>query len=125
MATGPYGDDPYDAGAQYRDSATPPPAGVAFRMPSARNEVAIVGVLCGAIGIASSSMPLLAAIFGVLAIAFAGIGLSRAREGLAGNRGLAVAGLAIGAIAVAKPVYLVVLAAIFAAQLLYAFVSVL
>ncbi len=74
------------------------PPGYGVRQP--RNGLAITSMVLGIIGVATCWLTFPGIIFGILAMIFGGVGLARARTDRVSNKGMAIAGLVTGVLAV-------------------------
>lgn len=74
-------------------------------------------MVLGIVGAALSLVPVLGFILGLLATTFGGIGLAKANRGEATNKGMAIAGLVLGIIAMAVWPVLIAIAAAGAAAI--------
>lgn len=93
---------PYDSGGSVPPPPPPPPPyngdGRRYDQPP-RNGLGTAGLVCGVVAVALSLIPGLNAFtwpLGVLAIVFGAVGWSRANRAQATNKGVAIAGLALG-----------------------------
>jgi Domain of unknown function (DUF4190) len=112
----PYGQQPNQAGSPPSWSAPsgeptypqapPPPPGYGYGgypQPQTRsNGLAVASLVCGIIGLL-----IFGVVLGPLAVVFGAIGLSRANQGASG-KGMAIAGLVLGAVATILAIVLLV-----------------
>ena len=74
-----------------------------YGAPQQGNGMAVAGLVLGILGVILAFIPLLGVVagllFGLLAAIFGGLGLSKAKQGR-GGRGMAIAGLVLGIIAI-------------------------
>lgn len=92
--------------APYQASAYPPPY---YATPRPRNSMGTAALVLGIIGAVLFWTISIAIILGILAIIFGGVGLNRARQGVATNRGSALAGLVLGIVALLVPFLFIIL----------------
>ena len=85
--------------------------------PAPANGLGTTGMVLGIVGAALSLVPVLGFILGLLATTFGGIGLAKANRGEATNKGMAIAGLVLGIIAMAVWPVLIAIAAAGAAAI--------
>ena len=71
--------------------------------PLLKNGLGVAGMVCGIIGLVFGFIPLFGIFFavplGILGVVFGAVGLRRAKRGEANNRGVAIAGLVTGILA--------------------------
>lgn len=82
---------------------TPTPYPYQPPAPQPRNGLGTTGMITGIIGLLFSFIPgigVIAWVLGPLGIIFGGVGLSQVNKGVADNRGMAIAGIATGVLAV-------------------------
>lgn len=82
----------------------------AYGRPTARNGLAITSMVLGILGLVTCWLTFPGIILGILAIIFGGIGIARGRSDRVSNKGMAIAGLITGLIAVIVGSVLLVLA---------------
>lgn len=88
------------------------PQYIAAVHPTPSNGLGTTALVCGIVGAALCWVPVLGFILGVLATTFGAIGLVKANKGEATNKGMAIAGLVLGVVAlVFWPIVLVIAAA--------------
>ena len=75
--------------------------------PADENSAALYSLFCGILAIPTAFLFGIGALFGVLAIVLGRAGLQRAAEGQ-GRQGLAIAGVALGAVAIVLAVAIVI-----------------
>jgi hypothetical protein len=68
--------------------------------PAPSNGLGVSALVLGIVGVVLAWVPFLGFILGVLATVFGAVGLSYARKGKATNKGMAIAGLVLGIIAI-------------------------
>lgn len=85
--------------------------------PQLKNGLGVAGMVCGIIGLVLGFIPLFGIFFavplGILGVVFGAVGLRRAKRGEANNRGMAIAGLVTGILALV--VGIILFAAIYSA----------
>lgn len=72
---------------------------------------AVTSLVTGIVGLVFAWVPFLGVVLGVIAVTFGGISLRRGQQGKAGGKGMAVAGLVTGILAVAVFAVLAIAAA--------------
>ena len=108
-----YGSNPYGP-TTFPPPGYPPagygqgPYGPAGYGPRPQNGLGTAGMVLGIIGLVFFWNPVLCVILSVLAVIFGGVGLSRARQGTATNRGTAMAGLVMGIVGLGLLLLLIV-----------------
>lgn len=92
----PYGYPAPYPGQPYGYPAGPPGYGA----PRPRNGLAIASLVLGIAGVVTCWLTFPGIILGILAVIFGGVGLARARNDRVSNKGMAIAGLTTGVIAI-------------------------
>lgn len=107
----------------YPAPAYPPPyyAAPQYATPRPRNGMGTAALVLGIIGVALFWTISIAIVLGILAIIFGGVGMARARQGIATNRGPALTGLVLGIVALLAPFLLIVFSLTVAGGLLGVF----
>ena len=72
-----------------------------YLIPQPSNGLGTAGLVLGIIAVVFCWVPWLGVLLGVLTVIFGGVGIKKAKEGIATNRGSAIAGLVMGIIAIA------------------------
>ena len=93
-------------GPPHQPVVPPRPGQPVHRQPTG-NGMAVAALVCGIVGAVLAFIPFLffvGLILGILAIVFGAIGLSRANKGASG-KGMAIAGLILGAVSLALGIF--------------------